>query len=382
KADQTSVDNALAAKADTATVNTQLATKADQTAMDTALAAKADTATINTQLAAKADQTAMDTALAAKADTATINTQLAAKANQDSVNNALAAKADTTTVNAQLAAKADQTAVNNALALKANKNDVLTALDAKVDTTTLNTQLATKADKSAVETALQSTLKFNSSKLLWSAAHAYNKGEVARFSFDGNLYVAIQDVPAGGLVRPNTHASYWTLLIEGSQPTNNKAVFATSQVYSGNLGGTSGADAKCQSLADSSDAMPSGVYKALLSTSSTLATSVIKDEHIYMRVDGRTVATGSTLLSSIPQWEIDLDENGNSVSGHVWTNTNRFGQRLNWSACSNFNSSSGLDMYSGSNTAAAGVIGTGSFTWLNSTFLTCDNNARLYCVQQ
>ncbi|KZN54342.1 DUF1554 domain-containing protein, partial [Pseudoalteromonas luteoviolacea] len=266
------------------------------------------------------------------------------------------------------AAKADQTAVDNALA-------------AKADTATVNTQLAAKADKSAVETALQSTLKFNNSTLLWSSAHEYKVGEVARLSFDGNLYVAVQNVPSGSTVRPNTHSSHWVLLVEGQQPANNKAVFATSQVYSGNLGGSTGADAKCQSLADASDAAPSGVYKALLSTSSTTATRVIKDEHIYMRVDGRTVATGSNLLSSTPSWEIDLDENGNSVTGHVWTNTNRFGQRIDWRVCNDFTSSSTVDMYS-NNGSVVGIIGTGSFTWLNGTVLSCNNNARLYCVQQ
>ena len=54
-------------KADTSTVNTQLAAKADTTYVNTQLATKADTTTVTTGLAAKADSTTVTTGLAGKA---------------------------------------------------------------------------------------------------------------------------------------------------------------------------------------------------------------------------------------------------------------------------------------------------------------------------
>jgi hypothetical protein len=73
-----------------ATVNSKAST--------TALNAKADTPTMNVELAKKANTTALN----AKADTSTMNAELAKKASTTALN----AKADTSTMNAELAKKA------------------------------------------------------------------------------------------------------------------------------------------------------------------------------------------------------------------------------------------------------------------------------------
>jgi hypothetical protein len=178
----TSVDasmyNSLAAKANTADVNTALAGKADTATVNSALAGKANTAdvtsAITTATAGMATQTWVGTQgyltgadVSGKADTTYVDTQLATKADVT----ALDAKANTADVTTALATKADVTALD----AKANTADVTTAIatattdmatqtwvgtqgyltgadvSGKADTTYVDTQLATKADVTALD---------------------------------------------------------------------------------------------------------------------------------------------------------------------------------------------------------------------------------------
>ncbi|MGA1870242.1 MAG: hypothetical protein ACMUJM_17020 [bacterium] len=154
KADQTAMETALAAKADQATMEAALATKADETAMETALAAKADQTAMDSALATKADITVMDTALAEKADQAAMESALATKVDQTAMDTALATKADITVMETALAEKADQAAMESALATKVDQTAMDTALATKADITVMETALAAKADQAAMETAL------------------------------------------------------------------------------------------------------------------------------------------------------------------------------------------------------------------------------------
>ncbi|WP_155732594.1 DUF1554 domain-containing protein, partial [Pseudoalteromonas luteoviolacea] len=314
-------------------------------AMDTALAAKADTATVITQLSAKADKTAMDTALSAKADTATVNTQLSAKADQAAVNTALAAKADTTSVNTQLAAKADQTSVN---------------------------------------TALESTLKFNANKLVWAANQAYEIGQVVRFDLSGDLFVAIKAVDDTSTKAPFMDAEHWTLLMSGipSVSTNKKVIFTTTSQHNGALGGIAGANAICQSEADSSESAPKGTYKALLSGYNSHAKNVVSNVNSYHKVDGTLVAQSGVvdffkkpLLSPL-----NMNANGEIVGGYVWTNTSFSGFANDFNACSGFTRPFGEAWY----VETRSSVSHAGFTdgWINTGTIACTQNARLYCVQQ
>ncbi|MHA8067553.1 hypothetical protein V7S76_12845, partial [Aquirufa sp. ROCK2-A2] len=157
KANATDVSNSLAAKADTSSVNSALALKANSTDVSSSLAAKADTSSVNTALALKANSSDVSSSLAAKADTSSVNTALALKANTSDVSNSLAVKADTSSVNTALALKASSTYVSNSLAAKADTSSVNTALALKANTSDVSISLAAKADTSSVNSAL--TLK-------------------------------------------------------------------------------------------------------------------------------------------------------------------------------------------------------------------------------
>src|SRR5262249_23852873 len=82
-----------------------------------------------------------------------------------------------------------------------------------------------------------------------------------------------------------------------AMPPNGKLVFVSSTTYTGNLGGLSGADAKCQSLATS--AGHTGTFKAWLSDDLVDAKSRLTHAMMpYVLVDGTIVATGFNDLTS------------------------------------------------------------------------------------
>ncbi|WP_141685322.1 DUF1554 domain-containing protein, partial [Pseudoalteromonas luteoviolacea] len=301
-------------------------------------------------------------------------TQLAAKADQTAMTTALNAKADTATVNTQLAAKADQTAMT-------------TALNAKADTATVNTQLAAKADQTSVDTAMQSALKFNTSKLVWAANHTYEIGEVARFEFTGDLYVAIKAISGSGNSAPSIDTEHWAFLLNGNPTanTNKKVIFTTQSTHTGALGGINGAHAICQQEADASDHAPAGTYKALLSIGGSHARDVISNSYSYHKVDGTMVAdkgiinifSVSNLLSPL-----NMNAQGQTVSGPVWTNTKSTGYVDNYSACYGFTGAFQNDPYS-FNGPKVGDSSDITFSgWFSKTNQNCSLSARLYCVQQ
>ena len=102
-----------------------------------------------------------------------------------------------------------------------------------------------------------------------------------------------------------------------------KYVFVTSDSYSGNLGGLSGADTKCQALAQAAGL--DGTFKAWLSDSSgaSPSTRFSNSTDAYVKVDGAVVANDYTdLVSGNLRSEINLDQNGNAVNdSYVWSNT-------------------------------------------------------------
>jgi len=108
-------------------------------------------------------------------------------------------------------------------------------------------------------------------------------------------------------------------------PLASKQVFITSTLYNGNLGGLSGADAKCQTQAIAANL--SGTWKAWLSDNTTSATSRLSHSNLpYAMVNGTIIAnnwtdlTDGTLASSLI-----IDENGSMHGNYVWTGTNEFG---------------------------------------------------------
>jgi len=133
-------------------------------------------------------------------------------------------------------------------------------------------------------------------------------GSVIGFDQSGNIICSSQP-PAGGA----------------------KKVFLTSAVYSGDLGGVQGANAKCQSLATAAG-LP-GTFKAWISDSvSDPSSSFTQSPAGYIDTTGRIIATSwSDLTDGQLAFPINCDENRNCIDmGYcsancpvysVWTGT-------------------------------------------------------------
>ena len=98
--------------------------------------------------------------------------------------------------------------------------------------------------------------------------------------------------------------------------------FVTSTTANGDVGGQAGADAECASLAAAAN-LPSGTYKAWLSTSTLNAAAKLGTARGFVRPDGQPfadqvsdIAAGNILNPLI------LDESGNNLAHQiVWTGT-------------------------------------------------------------
>lgn len=174
-------------------------------------------------------------------------------------------------------------------------------------------------------------------------------------------------------------------------PCLPKTVFITSQTFTGALGGLHGADAICQSAAETAGL--SGTYKAWLSTSTEdVFARFTHPETPYVLVDGTKVADGfGELVNGGPQHAISLDEYGNPApsttacsqlappSATVWTSTLPDGHiHQETQTCDNF-------------TAAFGPasLGCASPTYLDAWSVCCSagvnlcaQKAALYCFEQ
>jgi len=171
-----------------------------------------------------------------------------------------------------------------------------------------------------------------------------------------------------------------------------KAVFVTSNLYYGNLGGLSGADNICENLAenvglaDLADATQN--FRAWLSDGTTSAASRLSHSTIsYRRVDGALVANNWTDLTngSISN-SITIDEFGNlvTIDFNVWTNS-LIGGEINDPVdhCNNWTTNVGAPAFYGQ---SGSCMGWTDSRWTNQPLFAwpCDigNGLRLYCFEQ
>lgn len=163
-------------------------------------------------------------------------------------------------------------------------------------------------------------------------------------------------------------------------------VFVTSQVFTGDLGGLDGADAKCQAAAQAGDL--SGTYRAWLSSLTESALDRLVHSQIpYRLVDGKEVAsdwddlTDGTLLAGINVSEL---KGAPGKGAHtcmpdslsiVWTGTTETGSPVGGEYfCGGWASPSG--------SGYAGVAGSVDSTWTANCLAKCNDQASLYCVEQ
>jgi hypothetical protein len=156
-------------------------------------------------------------------------------------------------------------------------------------------------------------------------------------------------------------------------------VFITSTGSTAKLGGVQGADAKCQSLADSVHL--GGTWRAWLSTGAatkpnsrfTLATKP------YRLLDGTLVANNySDLTSGSIRASIQIDETGKNVGNpEVWTGTSTNGNGA-VTGCGGF-----TDDSDAATPATVGVADQQNGAWTDVYEQSCNRTTqRLYCFEQ
>ena len=101
-----------------------------------------------------------------------------------------------------------------------------------------------------------------------------------------------------------------------SNERNEKIVFVTSTSFSGNIGGVTGADAKCQIEADGQDSIvPTGTYFAWLSDGTQSPdTRFTKSSHPYVLADGTRIADDyADLTDGSILHPINVEASGNTL---------------------------------------------------------------------
>jgi hypothetical protein len=161
-----------------------------------------------------------------------------------------------------------------------------------------------------------------------------------------------------------------------------KRVFVTSTTYDGNLGGTDGADAKCQASAEAAGL--GGQWIAWLSTQQNdVRDRLDKNSNGYALLDGTSIADVWNYASTSKiDHPININEYGNIVSDlphemEVWTNTAAWGSHVTTGeiSCNSFTTNS---------SEMKGIGGSIGLTWEWTGVFgeTCNVANHLYCFEQ
>lgn len=208
------------------------------------------------------------------------------------------------------------------------------------------------------------------------AQGTYVRGDYSDYPWKPCPYVDFAVRPASSPTTPSP--------LPSPTPQPAKRAFITSTTYYGNLGGLSGADAKCQEKANAANL--GGSWKAWLSDNSTSAASRLNHySGPYKRVDGITVANNwDDLTDGSLQDKINITElNKPSSWNLVWTNTKIDGSIFSTNfnqTCNNFTS---LNYYN--KAAGTGFAGVTDNRWTNNANnppYGCDAPGSLYCFEQ
>jgi hypothetical protein len=150
-------------------------------------------------------------------------------------------------------------------------------------------------------------------------------------------------------------------------------VFTTSASYNGNLGGLSGADAKCAAAATSAGL--GGDWVAFLSDSGTNVKERIGPGP-FARLDGLTVATSvADLFDESIENPMGLDENGATVAGRAWTGTDHDGTTLTELLCSDWATPSATPR------GRTGKPDAVNKAWVSYYGYHCNEQHHLYCFE-
>ena len=198
------------------------------------------------------------------------------------------------------------------------------------------------------------------------------------------------------LLTSNTHCGKCGNSCSASEPCTNgacvstakKVVFITSKKYTGNLGGVTGADAKCNTLAAAAGL--TGTFYAWLGQGSSPKSwpefRFKKHSGDYVDKTGRVFATGFAKLAGAHgslKYPVEYDEAGTKVSGNFWSNINSGSGSVYATVedCAGWNW--GKDGTHDAKYADISTYGSGYTSILgNKTDKHCGKSFHLICVQQ
>jgi predicted small secreted protein len=161
-------------------------------------------------------------------------------------------------------------------------------------------------------------------------------------------------------------------------------VFLTSATFTGKLGGLSGADATCFTLAQASPILKGRTFRAFLSDGTKSAADRLPHgTKQYIRTDGQTIALqwggANGIVSGTLQAPIMLDEKGEQPSGtgfalSAWTGS-LFDGTASTSTCNNWTSDSVTD------NGEFGDSTVSTSDWADLGGGSCNSQKHLYCVE-
>jgi len=207
----------------------------------------------------------------------------------------------------------------------------------------------------------------------------------------GTWYIVCTVNPECG---PTTVSNEVTVNVSSSGG-GNKIVFVTSSTYNGNLGGWSGACAKCAARAAAGGL--TGTFEPILSDGSNNAKDRITlYNEAYYNTYGEKVADNiADLWDGSLDAAIRYDENGTARTNKVWTGSDRFGVKLTTCGCG-FGSPGTCNCINWSNSDACpdpqscncGNVGHSNYSdyrWLEfpagDTGKYCADSYHIYCIQ-
>ena len=160
-------------------------------------------------------------------------------------------------------------------------------------------------------------------------------------------------------------------LFKSKQSDEKKLIFVTNGTWTGNLGGLAGADAKCNTEANSRRF--SGTFQALLGSAAGIP---------FTRSIGYPVEYVNVTKGQIQSNFYNLFSGGivnpvkpGSGLGATWTGLNGDGSRSNVD-CNSWTTESGLA------NGTVGLTNVITSNWLNTADAICSNLIPLYCIEQ
>jgi len=161
-------------------------------------------------------------------------------------------------------------------------------------------------------------------------------------------------------------------------PPSPKRIFVTSGTWNGNLGGLSGADAKCQEAATNAG-LP-GTYMAWVSTFEDYIYYRVPagegfSNYYYVLVDGTRIADDIwDLTDTSLQTAINKNEFGDTLNTTTWTGSDAYGNVGDATCLDWTDATSGVTATMGTSSATDG-------TWSDNGTASCNSLKSLYCIE-